>query len=41
MHKPFDLAISLKEIILQIYPSTYEEIYPQETFYVVLFITAK
>lgn len=41
MHKPFDLAISLKEIILQIWSNTDKEINPQETFYVVLFIIAK
>ena len=41
MHKPFDLAISLKEIILQICSNTYKEMNPQETFYVVLFIVAK
>ena len=41
MLKTFNLAISLKEIILQICSNTFKEINPQETFYVVLFIIAK
>lgn len=38
MHKPFDLTIPLKKVILEIYSNKSKEIYAQETFYVVLFI---
>lgn len=41
MHKPFDLAIPLKETTLQIHSNKYKETHPQETCYAVLFITAK
>lgn len=37
MHKPFDLTIPLKKVILEIYSNKNKEIYAQETFYVVLF----